>query len=85
MADDHIREKVSSFLARQFRGAEVAGDVDIFASGLVNSLFAMQIVLFVEKEFDITVETEDLELDYFRSANAITGFVARKQAAGTAA
>jgi acyl carrier protein len=48
--------------------------------GFVNSLFAMQLVLFVEKEFDVRVENDDLDLENFRSANAIVRFVERKQA-----
>jgi acyl carrier protein len=58
----------------------VADDEDLFASGLVNSLFAMQLVLFVEKEFSIKVDNEDLDLDNFRSVSAITGFIQRKLA-----
>lgn len=81
MSEAPTKQKIASFLARHLRAAELGGDEDIFAAGLVNSLFAMQIVLFVEKEFGVTVENEDLQLDNFRSVNAITGFVARKQAA----
>ncbi len=81
MTEPQIRDVVAGYLARQVRGVELDGDADIFGLGLVNSIFAMQIVLFVEKEFGITVDNDDLELDNFRSINAITGFVARKRAA----
>ncbi|MCC6190604.1 MAG: acyl carrier protein [Anaerolineales bacterium] len=81
MSEAPTKKKIASFLARHLRTAELDGDEDIFAAGLVNSLFAMQIVLFVEKEFSVTVENDDLQLDNFRSVNAIAGFVARKQAA----
>jgi acyl carrier protein len=62
----------------QFINVNVADDEDIFASGLVNSLFAMQLVLFIEKEFSIKVENEDLDYDNFRTLNAIVGFIERK-------
>ena len=55
-------------------------DEDLFASGLVNSLFAMQLVLFVEKEFSIKVENQDLDIANFKSVNAITGFIQSKTA-----
>jgi methoxymalonate biosynthesis acyl carrier protein len=42
-------------------------------------MFAMQLVMFVEKEFGIIVEDEDLDIDNFRSVNAIAGLVERKQ------
>ena len=77
MTTEEILEKVKSFLA-QFISVSVADDEDLFASGLVNSLFAMQLVLFIEKEFSIKVENEDLDYDNFRTLNAITGFIKRK-------
>lgn len=81
MSEQQTKPIIARFFARHLSAAEVDGDEDIFAAGLVNSLFAIQIVLFVEKEFGLRVENEDLELDNFRSINAIAGFVARKQAA----
>jgi methoxymalonate biosynthesis acyl carrier protein len=77
MTTDEILEKTKSFLA-QFINVNVADDEDLFASGLVNSLFAMQLVLFIEKEFSIKVENEDLDYDNFRTLNAIVGFIERK-------
>jgi acyl carrier protein len=70
------REVVRGFLVRHCSG-ELQDDDDIFALGLVNSLFAMQLVLFVEQEFDVLVEGEDLERDNFRSVEAITALVER--------
>jgi acyl carrier protein len=40
---------------------------------------------FVERRFGIEVAEEDLELDNFRSLNATTGFVLRKNGAHAAA
>jgi acyl carrier protein len=77
MTQNEILEKTKSFMA-QFINVNVADDEDIFASGLVNSLFAMQLVLFIEKEFSIKVENEDLDYDNFRTLNAIVGFIERK-------
>jgi acyl carrier protein len=53
-------------------------DADIFASGLVNSLFAMQLVLFVENEFAIKIDNEDLTIDNFRTINALAELIDRK-------
>ncbi|MCC7361289.1 MAG: acyl carrier protein [Anaerolineales bacterium] len=83
MSADQTQQKIAVFFARHLHTADIAADQDVFTAGLVNSLFAVQIVMFVENEFGLTVENEDLELDNFRSINAITGFVARKQAALT--
>ncbi|MFM2058203.1 MAG: hypothetical protein RLY71_2588 [Pseudomonadota bacterium] len=79
MSTDNIRKTILTFL-EQFIDVDVDDDEDLFASGLVNSLFAMQLVLFVEKEFAVKVENEDLDLANFRSVGAITGFIAHKLA-----
>lgn len=73
-----IQARIRSFLTKFFGNIELADEQDIFALGFVNSLFAMQLVLFVEKEFETKVEDEDLDIDNFRSLNAIAALVERK-------
>ncbi len=75
---ESVKEKVRSFLARFFQCQDLQDDQDIFALGFVNSLFAMQLVLFVENEFGIKVENEDLNIDNFRTINSIAGLIERK-------
>jgi acyl carrier protein len=74
------QQKIKEFLSRFFRSKEIGPDDDIFALGFVNSLLAMQLVAFVEKEFGVRVEDEDLDLDNFRSIGAISRLVERKAA-----
>lgn len=73
--------KIKEFLARFFRNHELNDDEDIFALGFVNSLLAMQLVNFIEKEFAIMVEDEDLDLDNFRTVNNIDALIERKSTA----
>lgn len=80
MTADATKASIRVFLSRFFRGYDLRDDEDIFALGYVNSLFAMQLVLFVEKQFSITVEDEDLEMDNFRSINALAVLIERKSA-----
>ena len=47
----------------------------------MNSLMAMQLVLFVEKEFGVSVDNDDLDLANFRSVNRVAEFVQRKKSA----
>jgi acyl carrier protein len=85
MDEKEVREQVRDFICKHVRGHELDDEADIFASGFVNSMFAMQLVLFVEQTFGLAVEDEDLEIENFRSVNAIAGLVERKtrgQAAG---
>ncbi|AFZ28254.1 phosphopantetheine-containing protein (plasmid) [Cylindrospermum stagnale PCC 7417] len=70
--------KIQKFLAQSFGHHEFQEDEDIFSLGFVNSMFAMQLVLFLEKEFQITIENEDLEFENFRSINAMSSFLEKK-------
>ncbi|WP_111977553.1 acyl carrier protein [Algibacillus agarilyticus] len=75
---EELISKSHAFVTQYLNGADVDLDIDLFATGMVNSLFAMQLVLFVEKEFGFAVANEDLDYDNFRSINAIADFAARK-------
>lgn len=75
-----VKAKIKRFLARFFQNYDLQDDEDIFALGFVNSLFAMQLVLFVEQEFQISVENEDLDIDNFRTINALANLIRRKKA-----
>ncbi|HEY0433554.1 MAG TPA: phosphopantetheine-binding protein [Chitinophagaceae bacterium] len=57
---------------------EFDDDDNLFESGIVNSLFAVQLMTFIEKAFAIEVEMEDLDIENFKSVSATAAFVARK-------
>ena len=63
---------------------EFHDDDDIFVLGVVDSLFALQLVTFIESEFLITVEREELDINNFCSVDAMTRFVDGKSEAGRA-
>ncbi len=61
--------------------AEIAftDEEDIFKLGLVNSLFALELVLFLENTFQVAVENEDLKLEHFSTVNNLSDFISRKK------
>lgn len=81
MSDENILLPIRSFMSRSFSGRDLADEDDIFALGFANSLFAMQLVNFVEGQFGIEIDSEDLEMENFRSIRAISDLVGRKLAA----
>jgi acyl carrier protein len=78
MSNDERKVQIKQFLARFFRNHELKDDEDIFALGFVNSLLAMQLVQFVEKEYSVTIEDDDLDFDNFRTIDNIDGLIERK-------
>lgn len=51
---------------------------DIFELGFVNSLFAMKLLMFIEQEFGIVVENDDMDLSNFNSISNIVQFIEGK-------
>lgn len=76
--DTSIKPVIKKFLANSIKNAELQDHDDIFELGYVNSLFALQLVTFVENEFQFTVENEDLDLQNFSTIARLTDFVSRK-------
>ena len=74
-----IREKIRAFILASIRIPDLADDDNLFESGIVNSLFAVQLMTFIEKTFAIEVGPDDLEIANFKSIEAAAGFVVRKQ------
>ena len=72
------KQKIKTFLFQYIRNQNVEDDTDIFAGGFVSSLFAMQLITFLENEFSIKIDNEDLNLDNFRSINALAMLVEKK-------
>jgi acyl carrier protein len=85
MAEDD-RHLIRAFITTHGHGVPVDDDEDLFACGYVNSLFAVQLVMWVEKTFDLQVGGSDLDFVNFSTVDAIVDFVDRKriQTGGTA-
>lgn len=82
---DDRRAKIKEFLSRFFRDRDLKDDEDIFALGFVNSLLALQLVQFLEKEFGITIEDEDLDFENFQTINNMVALIERKTETGKTA
>ncbi|MFC6879080.1 MULTISPECIES: acyl carrier protein [Actinomadura] len=79
--NDAERESVREFVSRHVNGRKIGDAEDLFASGYVNSLFAVQLVMWIERTFDMPMEGTDLDFANIRSVEAIGAFVDRKRAA----
>lgn len=76
-----IKESVRHFIQASINIDGFGDDADLFESGIVNSLFAVQLMTFLERTFQIEIGTDDLDIGNFKSIDATAAFVARKLAA----
>ena len=72
------KRNIRGFMNKFFRKSDLRDDDDIFALGYVNSLFSMQLVLYIEKEFKLKLDNDDLNIAYFRSIISIDELINRK-------
>jgi acyl carrier protein len=75
------RQRIRSFLDGFLADASYRDDDDILGTGIVTSMFAMDLVTFIEEDFGIAVENDDLDPDNFRSIDAMVRLVESKLAA----
>ena len=73
-----VKKIVRDFIAASISLEKLGDDENLFESGIVNSLFAMQLMTFLERRFGIEVGTDDLEIGNFQSISATAAFVAKK-------
>ena len=73
------KETIRNFILDSINIPNLNDDDNLFESGIVNSLFAVQLMTFLEKTFSIEVTMDDLSMDNFESINATSSFVERKQ------
>ena len=79
-----IEQTIRRFLSGSINIPELKDDDNLFDMGIVNSLFAVQLMTFIEKTFSLEVEMDDLDIENFKSLNAATTFVIRKKNGRTA-
>ena len=74
-----VKQTVRAFLGRFFNEIALTDEQNFFELGFVNSLFAMQLVMFIESEFHLQIEDDELDIAHFLSLNAIADFVEHKK------
>lgn len=72
-----ISDEIMGFITNRFPQAQIGETEDIFSLGYINSLFAMELVMFIEKTFAVTIPNAELRIDNFRTTKAMTELVER--------
>lgn len=73
-----VASEIRGFLSPHVGNLDLNDTDDIFSLGLVNSLFALELVTFVERQFGLRFDLEELKMDNFRSIEAIASLVQRE-------
>ncbi|MFM1822750.1 MAG: hypothetical protein RI967_1016 [Planctomycetota bacterium] len=77
-----LEHRIRNFIAERFlfdKDAEIGSEQPLLASGVLDSTGAMELVLFIEEEFEVTVADDELVPDNLDSIARIAAFVTRKR------
>lgn len=69
-----IRNEIRAFIHRRSTPT-VTDDQDVFATGIANSLFAMELIMFLERQFAITIPPSDQSREHLATIDAMTALV----------
>ncbi len=81
MQHNAAMERIRDFLIKQFptaRTRPVSDDESLISNGIVDSLGVLEVVAFLEREFQVTVTDEELLPDNFQSIKSLATYVQRK-------
>ncbi len=77
-----LKEKIRSFILSNVLvwedEVEIADDDNIFKLGFVNSLFAMKLLNYIEKEYSIQVDNTEMNISNFSTVNNICSLINKK-------
>ena len=73
-----VKRVLREFILDSINIRNLGDDDDLFETGIVNSLFAVQWMTFIEKKFKIEIGVDDLDIQNFKSVNAATAFVVKQ-------
>ncbi|MBQ8524833.1 MAG: acyl carrier protein [Clostridia bacterium] len=74
----NTQERILKFFIEKNKADDnLTWDTDLLAGGYVNSLFALEIVMYLEKEFKIRIKRKDINDENFRTINNMTALVER--------
>ncbi len=75
---DQLREYIASELGWDKPAAELTDDYELLERDVVDSLGIFKIISFIEDEFDVEVDDDELVPENFESINSIANLISAK-------
>jgi acyl carrier protein len=83
MTVETVSQRIKTFILEKFPLAMKRGlqnDEKLLEKGILDSMGVLEVVEFLEQEFDISISDEDLLPENFQSIDCLTEFVKQRQA-----
>ena len=72
---NNVKETIRDYISRVAFDSNFKDDDNLFELGVVHSLFAVQLILFIEEEFDIELDEDEINFDNIKSINDIVALI----------
>jgi acyl carrier protein len=73
-----VHQKLTELFARKLNLDVPSVDADLVGTGLLDSLTLVELLAQLEETFGVSISTDDLELETFRSIASIASFVTQR-------
>ncbi len=77
---DHV-ESIRNFIVENFLfgdGGQLEADTSFLDSGIIDSTGLLELIAFLEENFEISIDDEEMLPENFDSLNNISGYLSRK-------
>ena len=78
MSTENISTKLTEFLSTLTGNSDLTVDTDLQESGVIDSLTMMDLLVFIESEFELRLGFEDLRPEVFASVRTLSTFIGEK-------
>jgi acyl carrier protein len=77
-----LQQRVTALFAEKLNLDVASAETDLIEAGLLDSLALVELLAQLEESFDVSISTNDMELENFRSITSIAMFVMQRAAVG---
>jgi acyl carrier protein len=75
VAEQAVIDRVQRLFVEALNVQVPSPEADLIDGGLLDSLALVELLFAMEREFNVTIPLEELDIDAFRSVNSIADFV----------
>jgi acyl carrier protein len=77
-----VREQIRNYIAETFlfsdNGFNMSDDVSFLDEGIIDSMGVLELIMFTEETFNISVEDDEIKPENFDSVNKLYDYIQRK-------
>ena len=77
-----LQQQVTTLFAEKLNLDVASAETDLVEAGLLDSLALVELLAQLEESFDVSISTDDMELENFRSITGIAMFLMQRAAVG---